>query len=90
LPSPSPSCSIGSLRYRFAGQVYKAIDKRNGHVVAVKEIPLEGMDESAMAAVTLETDLLSSLHHPNVVSYLGSIKANGYVDPESTTLNPEP
>lgn len=35
-------------------QVYKAIDKRDGRVVAVKEINLEGMDESNMAAITLE------------------------------------
>ena len=37
--------------------MYKAIDKRDGRVVAVKEINLEGMDESNMAAITLEAGL---------------------------------
>lgn len=60
-------------------QVYKAIDKRDGRVVAVKEIPLEGMDESNTNAIKLEIELLSSLRHANIVSYLGSVKSNGYL-----------
>ena len=43
------------------GQVYKAIDKRDGRVVAVKEIPLAGIDEASLAGVHLEIDLLGSI-----------------------------
>mmetsp|Transcript_9969 Transcript_9969/g.45121 ORF Transcript_9969/g.45121 Transcript_9969/m.45121 type:complete len:737 (+) Transcript_9969:83-2293(+) len=60
------------------GQVYKAIDKRDGRVVAIKEIPLAGIDEASLAGVRLEIDLLGSLSHPNVVGQLGTIRTPSY------------
>ena len=60
------------------GQVYKAIDKRDGRVVAVKEIPLAGIDEASLAGVHLEIDLLGSINHPNVVGQLGTIRTPSY------------
>ena len=60
------------------GQVYRAIDQRDGTVVAIKEIPLRGLDAAALRAITVETDLLSSLSHPNVVAYLGTVETPSY------------
>ena len=60
------------------GQVYRAIDQRDGTVVAIKEIPLRGLDAAALRAITVETDLLSSLSHPNVVAYLGTVETKSY------------
>ena len=61
-----------------AGQVYKAIDRRTGAVVAIKEIPSRGLDAAARAAIAGEIELLSDLRHPNVVRYLGTVASAGF------------
>ena len=60
-------------------QVYKAIDQRNGSVVAVKEVPLDGRTEADLRIITSEINLLQSLRHGNIVRCMGSTKANGYL-----------
>ena len=43
------------------GQVYKAIDTRDGSMVAVKEIALRRLDDKARRALRLEIQLLTEL-----------------------------
>jgi serine/threonine protein kinase len=62
------------------GQVYKAIDKTNGSIVAVKEIALGRLDDAARVALQLEIDLLTELGaHENVVSLRGVLRRDDYV-----------
>ena len=57
------------------GQVYRAIDKRDGRVVAVKEIPLRATSASDVDAIESECALLRSLSHRNVTRFLGTVRA---------------
>ena len=61
------------------GVVYKAISVLTGAVVAVKEISVRGLDETASTALTLEIELLKSLQHENVVRLIGVVKHAAYV-----------
>lgn len=53
------------------GTVWKAINKRNGQVAAVKIIALDGNDEG-LEDILIEINILKDCHHPNVVGYYGS------------------
>ena len=57
------------------GQVYRAIDKRDGRVVAVKEIPLRATSAYDVDAIESECALLRSLSHRNVTRFLGTVRA---------------
>ena len=52
------------------GKVYNALDKNTGQFVAVKEIGCSNFGKSAISAIMLEADLLSSLDHKNIVKNL--------------------
>ena len=49
------------------GVVYKAIDKRNGQVVALKKIRLEQEQDGISQTSLREIAVLRELHHPNVI-----------------------
>lgn len=49
------------------GVVYKARDRENGKIVALKKIRLETEDEGVPSTAIREISLLKELKHPNVV-----------------------
>lgn len=50
------------------GEVYKAVDKRTGLVVAIKRTKLAGEDEGVPSTAIREISLLKDLAgHPNIV-----------------------
>jgi serine/threonine protein kinase len=59
------------------GIVYKATDKRNGDLVALKCIHLEQEREGIPATSIREISILKELHHPNVVDLREVINAEG-------------
>jgi len=50
------------------GVVYKAKDKTNGNLVALKKIRLENEDEGVPSTTIREISLLRELVHPNIVT----------------------
>jgi serine/threonine protein kinase len=53
------------------GTVWKAINKRNGQVAAVKIIALDGNDEG-LEDILIEINILKDCQHEHVVGYYGS------------------
>ena len=49
------------------GVVYKAKDKTNGQIIALKRIRLEAEDEGIPSTAIREISLLKELRHPNIV-----------------------
>lgn len=49
------------------GVVYKARDRRNGELIALKKIRLEASDEGVPSTAIREISLLKEIQHPNVV-----------------------
>ncbi len=72
-PIPTRSATVGR-RYRLekllgtgaAGTVYRAVDKLNGDVVALKRI-LNPTDPAQRLLLAREFQVLASLHHPNII-----------------------
>lgn len=62
-----------------SGRVYRALDKKTGDHVAVKEISLERLQHSDISSIMGEVELLKSLNHRNVVQYLGSFQTRHYL-----------
>ncbi|KAJ3197036.1 Cyclin-dependent kinase 3 [Irineochytrium annulatum] len=54
------------------GVVYKARDRNNNQIVALKKIRLESEDEGVPSTAIREISLLKELKHPNVVRTLGT------------------
>lgn len=52
------------------GVVYKARDRTNNDVIALKKIRLEQEDEGVPSTAIREVSLLKELNHPNVVRYV--------------------
>ena len=52
--------------------VHKAVDQRDGSIVAVKEISLRGVTPDGLDRITSELELLSRLEHANIVKYEGA------------------
>lgn len=63
------------------GSVYRALDWSTGETVAVKQIKLTDLPKSELRVIMLEIDLLKNLKHPNIVKYIGFVKA-----PESLNI----
>jgi len=60
----SKLAKIGAGTY---GVVYKARDRQNGDVVALKRIRLDAEDEGIPSTAIREISLLKELQHPNIV-----------------------
>ncbi|CAD7703488.1 unnamed protein product [Ostreobium quekettii] len=61
------------------GHVYKALDKKSGSFVAVKQISLAGVPKDNLSSVMAEIDLLKDLNHRNIVKYFDSIKTRNHL-----------
>jgi len=66
------------------GNVFKALDQKNGQIIAVKEVGLvegEIPDMKFLRALENEIDIIKDLRHPRIVSFFGSdlIDNNLYV-----------
>ena len=57
------------------GKVYKGIDKKTGHTVAIKEIELN--NDEAINDVSKEIQTLYDCNHPNIVKYFGCYVNDG-------------
>eukprot|EP00968_Pinguiococcus_pyrenoidosus_P018370 scaffold1901_cov236-Pinguiococcus_pyrenoidosus.AAC.4 len=53
------------------GDVFVGMNEVNGHLIAIKVVTLQGREAEIMA-LDSEIGLMKSLHHPNIVCYLGS------------------
>ena len=51
------------------GVVYKAKDRMNGQIIALKRIRLEAEDEGIPSTAIREISLLKELRHPNIVRF---------------------
>ncbi|KAJ2959329.1 hypothetical protein NQZ79_g5244 [Umbelopsis isabellina] len=60
------------------GSVYRALNLKNGEVVAVKRIKID--DENILADIMREVVMLKAVGHPNVVKYHGFIQKSGYMN----------
>jgi hypothetical protein len=76
-----PSMSFGKVEYRKGeqvigrgafGEVFVALDQVTGAMMAVKEIRLGGLQQLEVQAIRTEIRLMTKLHHPNIVHYLGT------------------
>jgi len=64
----------GCLGRGSYGTVYRALDRGNGRIFAVKETQLEESsehDRKLLARLEVELEICRALRHPNIVSYLG-------------------
>ncbi|GAX75900.1 hypothetical protein CEUSTIGMA_g3343.t1 [Chlamydomonas eustigma] len=62
------------------GTVFLGLNNDTGELLAVKEVSLTVEDAKRKEAITQieqEVALLSTLHHPNIVHYSGTLKENG-------------
>ncbi|KAI9268217.1 kinase-like domain-containing protein, partial [Phascolomyces articulosus] len=78
--TPSSQFQLGNCigKGQF-GSVYKALDLATGEIVAVKRLQVgeDGMlDEEIMAKV----ELLRTLSHTNVISYLGFVRSKNHIN----------
>lgn len=69
-----PGSNLGEGTY---GVVYKAIDKRNNEVVALKRIRLEVEDEGIPSTALREISLLRELEHDNIVQLKDCVQSEG-------------
>lgn len=60
------------------GIVYKARDRVNNKIVALKRIRLENEDEGVPSTTIREISLLRELEHPNIVKYVEIFIMNIY------------
>ncbi|KAM3582073.1 Protein kinase of the Mitotic Exit Network [Umbelopsis sp. WA50703] len=60
------------------GSVYRALNLKNGEVVAVKRVKID--DENILADIMREVVMLKAVAHPNVVKYHGFIQKSGYMN----------
>ncbi|CCW67084.1 unnamed protein product [Phytomonas sp. Hart1] len=59
------------------GVVYRAVDKTNGQVVALKKVRLDRNDEGIPQTALREVSVLQEVHHPNIVNLLDVICSDG-------------
>ena len=54
------------------GDVFKALNMEDGSLMAVKEVCFDGDNEKELALLRREINLMRTLRHPHIVSYLGT------------------
>ena len=59
------------------GVVYRAIDKTNGKIVALKKVRLDRTEEGIPQTSLREVSILQEIHHNNIVNLLDVICADG-------------
>ncbi|CCW59943.1 unnamed protein product [Phytomonas sp. EM1] len=59
------------------GIVYRAVDRTNGQVVALKKVRLDRNDEGIPQTALREVSVLQEVHHPNIVNLLDVICSDG-------------
>ncbi|KAL3916878.1 MAG: hypothetical protein SGILL_004976 [Bacillariaceae sp.] len=69
-----PDSALGEGTY---GVVYKANDRQNNEIVALKRIRLEVEDEGIPSTALREISLLRELRHPNVVDLKDCVQEDG-------------
>jgi len=69
-----PGSNLGEGTY---GVVYKALDKRNNEIVALKRIRLEVEDEGIPSTALREISLLRELEHDNIVELKDCVQSDG-------------
>lgn len=62
------------------GRVFSAIDKSKGNQVAIKQIPLQKLSADKVLEIREEVKLLETLRSPHIVSYLGSVETDKYLN----------
>ncbi|BFZ60165.1 Protein kinase of the Mitotic Exit Network [Saitoella coloradoensis] len=62
------------------GAVYRALNLDDGHIVAVKRIPIDDRTETEVDDIMKEIDLLRRLKNPTIVRYEGFVKTPGYMN----------
>eukprot|EP00946_MAST-07B_sp_MAST-7B-sp1_P003879 g3879.t1 len=54
------------------GVVFRGLNQRNGALIAIKQIPIDGnIDVSVALVLQREVDILTELNHPHVIRYYG-------------------
>lgn len=62
------------------GIVYRGLNQNTGALIAVKQIPIDGVEEIQIAIVLQrEVDILTDISHPNVVRYFGMEVRDNYL-----------
>lgn len=62
------------------GSVYRALNLNTGQMVAVKRIALSGLPEREVIQLEKEYLVLQNLKHPSIVTYLGMVKDEEYLN----------
>jgi hypothetical protein len=62
------------------GSVYRGINVENGEMVAIKQVSRGKVNNTEIASILSELDLLKELNHPNILSYKGFIKTNEHIN----------
>ena len=62
------------------GVVYRGLNQQTGALIAVKQIPIDGVTESHVVVVLQrEVDILTQITHPNVVRFFGMEVRENYL-----------
>ena len=62
------------------GVVYRGLNQQTGALIAVKQIPIDGVTESHVVVVLQrEVDILTQITHPNVVRFFGMEVRKNYL-----------
>lgn len=58
---------------RIVVQVYMAMNKQTGELIAVKQVQISNKEDQELAkSIESEIRLMKHLHHPNIVNLLGT------------------
>ena len=74
---PGDEARLGRGAY---GAVFRGTDRTKGTTVAIKVIGVRDAPRGSVAAIEREVLMLSSLHHPNIVTYFGCCVEAGAVN----------
>jgi serine/threonine protein kinase len=62
------------------GIVYRGLNQHTGALIAIKQIPIDNIEEIQIAIVLQrEVDILTNISHPNIVKYFGMEVRNNFL-----------